>query len=112
MLNDQTVYRLKQVALNDRDTYSPIQTLIENRRSGKLVLYPNPTTDGRTNIAFGDHSSLRDVQVLDLNGQLIQQWLSINRSKQQIKNLKKGNYIIKVWDHLIGWISTEKLIVQ
>jgi hypothetical protein len=68
--------------------------------------------DGRVTVSLGKLNSLRDIQVIDLNGQLVQQWLSVNNNTQQINDLKRGNYIIRVIDHQTGTLTSEKLIVQ
>jgi hypothetical protein len=75
-------------------------------------VYPNPSPDGRINVAFGNVNSLRDVQIIDISGQLIQQWLSVNNTNQQINNLRRGNYIVRVIDRQTGTVSSEKIIVQ
>jgi hypothetical protein len=63
-------------------------------------------------VAFGNVNSLRDVQIIDISGQLIQQWLSVNNTNQQINNLRRGNYIVRVIDRQTGTVSSEKIIVQ
>jgi hypothetical protein len=105
-------YRLRQVDLNGRATYSPLRTLNQHGLPEKMVVYPNPSTDGQVNIAFGKVNALRDVQVVDVNGQILQQLVSVNTSTQQITNLRRGQYFIRVIDRAQGTITTEKLIVQ
>jgi len=105
-------YRLRQVDINGRATYSPVRTINVLGEENKIVIYPNPSTDGRVNISFGNVNSLRDVQVLDINGQLIQQWLSINSNSQQLTNLRRGNYFVRVIDRQTGTMTSQKLIVQ
>lgn len=111
-LRDKVQYRLKQIDNNGRTTYSPIQSLNDYGVADKVIVYPNPSTDGRVNIAFGNVNSLRDVQVLDINGRLIQQWLSVNNSTQEINNLRRGNYIIRIIDRQTGNVFSKKLLVQ
>lgn len=110
-LNDEAEYRLKQIDINGRSFYSAPRriNMLEDRN---VVLYPNPSIDGRVTVSLGKLNSLRDIQVVDINGQLVQQWLSVNNSTQQINDLKRGNYIVRVIDHQTGIVSSEKLIVQ
>jgi hypothetical protein len=112
LLNGNVQYRLKQVDLNGQTAYSTIRSLNDFAPTGKMILYPNPTTDGRVNIAFGNINSLRDIQVVDLNGQIVQQWVSVNNTNQQVNNLKRGNYFIRVIDRQTAMVFTEKLVVQ
>ena len=105
-------YRLRQIDVNGRSTYGPAQTLNDLGLADKLVVYPNPSPDGTVNLAFGNVNSLRDVQVVDINGQLIQQWLSVNAASQQINDLRRGNYILRVIDRQTGTVTSKKIIVQ
>lgn len=111
-LRGHVQYRLRQIDVAGRATYSPVQTLNVLGEENKIVIYPNPSTDGSVNISFGNVNSLRDVQVLDINGQLIQQWLSINSGSQQLTNLRRGNYFVRIIDRQTGTITSQKLIVQ
>jgi hypothetical protein len=110
-LGDNAEYRLKQIDVNGRSYYSAPRRIntLENK---EVVLYPNPSVDGRVTVSLGKLNSLRDIQVVDLNGQLVQQWLSVNNNTQQINDLKRGNYIVRVIDHQTGTLTSEKLIVQ
>lgn len=110
-LGDNAEYRLKQIDVNGRSFYSAPRR-INTLETKEVVLYPNPSVDGRVTVSLGKLNSLRDIQVVDLNGQLVQQWLSVNNNTQQINDLKRGNYIIRVIDHQTGTLTSEKLIVQ
>lgn len=112
LLKDNVQYRLRQVDVKGNTRYSAVQSLSMTGEGGQAVLYPNPSTDGRVNISFQDVNAPRDIQVLDINGQLIQQWLSVNSSTQQLNNLVRGNYIVRIIDRVNGAVSTKKLIVQ
>jgi hypothetical protein len=105
ILNEQTEYRLRQV-----DSLAKPPTTDDNKDN--INIYPNPTTDGRANISFGQVNALRDVQVLDINGQLIQQWVSVNSYSQQLQNLRRGQYIVRVIERQTGAMYTEMLMVQ
>jgi hypothetical protein len=111
LLGDNVEYRLKQIDVNGQSYYSAPRrmNMLENK---DVVLYPNPSIDGRVTVALGKLNSLRDIQVVDINGQLVQQWLSVNNNTQQINDLKRGNYIVRVIDHQTGTLTSEKLIVQ
>jgi len=110
-LGDNAEYSLKQIDVNGRSFYRAPRRInpLENK---EVVLYPNPSVDGRVTVSLGKFNSLRDIQVIDLNDQLVQQWLSVNNNSQQINDLKRGNYIVRVIDHQTGILTSEKLIVQ
>lgn len=112
LLKENAQYRIRQIDINGHSSYSSIQTLNQLNAINKIVVYPNPSPDGIVNVALGNANSFKDVQVMDINGQLIQQWLSVNSANQQINNLRKGNYIIRVVNRQTGDVSSEKIIVQ
>lgn len=112
ILNTRTEYRLRQMDVNGRAHYSPSRPIDAEGRTESIVVYPNPSPDGRANIAFGPVNALRDVQVLDINGQLLQQWVSVNSRSQQLQNLRSGQYFIRVIERQTGAVYTEKLIVS
>lgn len=112
LLKEDAQYRIRQIDINGHSSYSSIQTLDQLHVINKILVYPNPSPDGIVNVALGNANSFKDVQVMDINGQLIQQWLSVNTANQQINNLRKGNYIIRVIDRQTGGVSSEKIIVQ
>ena len=112
ILNEKTEYRLRQVDMNGRTNYSLAKPPSAEEKKDNIIIYPNPSTDGRANISFGQVNALRDVQVLDINGQLIQQWVSVNSYSQQLQNLRRGQYIVRVIERQTGAMYTEMLMVQ
>jgi hypothetical protein len=103
-------YRLKQINQNGRSMYSRPMDAISNNKN--FVLYPNPATGGTVNLSFNNVNALRDVALLSQNGQVLQQWLSVNNSQQQINDLQRGQYYVRVLNRQTGELKTEKLIVQ
>lgn len=107
-----TQYRLKQIDLSGRSTYSPVRIVDVFGEDQYMVAYPNPSFDGRVNVSFNAVNSPRDIQLIDLNGQVLQQWIAVNNSTQQFNNLRSGNYVIRVIDRQSGRVHTEKVIVR
>ncbi len=112
ILNDRTEYRLRSIDMNGKAFYSPTKIINAYGEVDPLAVYPNPSRDGSANISFGTVNSLRDVQVIDMNGQLVQQWVSVNSPTQQVQNLKTGHYVVRVIDRQTGAITTKKLVVK
>ena len=110
-LRGTSEYRLKQVDVTGTSVYSEIKTVPGLNGYDGLTVYPNPSTDGRLNILFDDINTLRDVQVININGQVVQQWRSINNHQQQINNLLPGEYVVRVQDQLSGMVTSKKVIV-
>ncbi len=61
-----------------------------------LMIYPNPTPNGRVRLAFTEQATIRDVMLTDMFGRLIKQWRSISDNTLNIGNLASGLYILNV----------------
>lgn len=79
--------------------------------SNDLVIYPNPTKDGKFSIELPVTSNTANVNIFDNQGRLLFEKVLFNNGKLDIESgLQKGIYIIKVASE--GLNSTQKLIVQ
>jgi hypothetical protein len=105
-------YRLKQVDQDGRSFYSQEQTFTVNQQERAILLYPNPSPDGRATVSIGRLQGLKDIFILDFNGQMVRQWQSVNTTNQSVSQLQPGNYIVKVIDRLTGAVYTDRLLVQ
>ena len=47
-------YRLKQIDIDSRANYSTIRSIRGEEQSGRTIVYPNPSNDGRINVVFED----------------------------------------------------------
>jgi hypothetical protein len=108
---DQTEYRLKQVDVTGRSVYSEIKSLPGQTGYDGLIVYPNPTSDGRLNVHFDDINTLRQVELVSMSGSIVRQWRSINNHDMQINNLYPGDYVLRVIDQQSGTVSTKKVVV-
>ncbi len=70
---------------------------VKNAKSNTWVIYPNPNKNGIINIATSSTEQIKNIEVLDVNGKLIQ---SINQptsnSFELVKNIANGAYIVRV----------------
>lgn len=110
-LNRTAEYRVKVISRDGRYGYSDTRTvpaLVENR---SISVYPNPSTDGRFSINFGNDRAVWDVQLIDLNGRVINQWRFISSSNYQISNIRPGQYLLRIVNRETGFVTTEKVIV-
>lgn len=106
-----TQYRIKQVDLDGRARYSETRAVRGDAQKGKIIVYPNPSADGRVNIVFEDQKGVRDVTVADISGRTIRQWKSVSNNTLQIENLRTGMYTLRVVMRETGNQRVEKLIV-
>jgi len=107
-----TQYRIKQVDIDGRARFSEIKAVRGYEQSGKIIVYPNPSTNGRVNVVFDDVEGTRDVMLMDMSGRLIKQWKGVTGNLLQIDNLTQGMYSLKVMNRDSGAQSIEKVVVN
>lgn len=106
-----TYYRLKQVDLDGRSSYSEVKAV--RTGNGQLVIsvYPNPSR-GMVNVAIPESNSLMDVSLDDYTGKSIQRWSGIRVQNMQINNLKAGVYMLRFNFRESGETITQRIVVQ
>ena len=90
-------YRLKQLDINGRFIYSPIERV--NLYTKGIEVYPNPVTGSEININFLEEiKGTLEVNVFDVNGKLrITRRSSVNNNNMVLRhNLTPGIYIVKI----------------
>jgi hypothetical protein len=107
-----TQYRIRQVDLDGRSSYSEIRMVRGDGQTGKTIVYPNPTADGRVNVVFDDVNTTRDVLVSDMSGRVVWSRYSVSNNNVQIDNLPSGIYMLKIYVPATGEFTTEKIVVQ
>lgn len=112
--NYQTIsyYRLLQVDLNGNGKYSEVRTVKGTTQSGKLMLFPNPGTNGKINVMFSDEASPREVVVYDANGRVVKSYKNVVNNNLMIDQLKPGVYNVQVRNTATQTVSSEKFIIQ
>ncbi|TMI93237.1 MAG: T9SS type A sorting domain-containing protein [Bacteroidetes bacterium] len=107
-----TQYRIKQVDIDGRAKFSEIRAVRGYEQSGKIIVYPNPSTNGRVNVVFDDAEGTRDVMLMDLSGRMVKQWKGVTGNLLQIDNLGQGMYSLKVINRDSGVQTVEKIVVS
>ncbi len=105
-------YRLKQLDYDMHSAYSDIRAIRGSGLSAGLLIYPNPSTDGKVNIVFEDNKSAVDVSLSDMNGRTIKQWRKVTSSALQINNLTPGMYTLRIVNSQSGEQVVEKIMVN
>ena len=106
-----TYYRLRQVDLDGRATYSEIKAVRTGNGSIVLSVYPNPSR-GTTNVALPSGVGTYDVSVDDFAGKSIQRFSGLTATNLQLNNLKPGMYMLRVSIRATGETITERIAVQ
>jgi len=106
-----TQYSIKQVDIDGRSKLSEIRAVRGDAQKEKIIVYPNPSADGRVSILFEDKEGIRDVILADMNGRIIRQWNAITGNSLQIENLHTGMYALRVTLRGVESQTIEKIIV-
>jgi hypothetical protein len=106
-----TYYRLRQVDLDGRATYSEIKAVRTGNGTIILSVYPNPSR-GTTNVALPSGVGTYDISVDDFTGKSVQRFSGLTTSNLQLNNLKPGMYMLRVSIRATGETITERISVQ
>ncbi|HMK26210.1 MAG TPA: T9SS type A sorting domain-containing protein [Chitinophagaceae bacterium] len=106
-----TQYRIKQVDIDGRSRFSETRLVRGSGQSGKVIVYPNPSPDGRVNVVFEDNQGIRDITLSDISGRKIRQWNGVNNNTLQVENLGTGIYTLSVMIRETGDRIIEKIVV-
>jgi len=103
-------YRLKQVNLDGGAKYTEIRQVDGSKTKAKTLVYPNPAANGMTNIIFTTNDS-RNIEVIDMNGQLVKSWNNYMSQELKIVSLKPGVYSISINNTMTSEKETVRLVV-
>jgi hypothetical protein len=107
-----TQYRVQQVDLDGKFAYTDIRAIRGEGTVGKVVLYPNPSSDGKVNIVFEDNTAIRDVIVNDMQGKVVRSFRGISNNILVIEKLTTGFYTIKVTNRITNASSVHKVVIK
>lgn len=105
-------YRIKQVDIDSKSKYSDIRSVKGDGQIGKIIVYPNPTADGKVNVVFDDASVTRTITVSDMSGRTVKQISGISNNNITIDNLLPGVYSLRVFVPETGEQSVMKVVVN
>jgi hypothetical protein len=105
-------YRIQQVDLDGKVSYSDIRAIRSEAVTSKIVVYPNPSTDGKINVVFEDNNTLRDVVVNDMQGKIVKSFSGISSNVLVIERLTTGFYTISVSSRTSKTSSVQKVVVK
>lgn len=105
-------YRIKQTDVDGRVRYTEIRSVRGEGQKGQIILFPNPSNDGKVNVIFEDMAGVRDIVISDANGRMVKQWKGVTSNSIQIENLAGGIYSLQVTLRGTNETSIEKFIVN
>jgi hypothetical protein len=105
-------YRIRQVDFDAKSRYSEIRAVRGEGQSGKIIVFPNPSFNGKVIAVFDDATVSRDVSLSDMSGRILKQWKGVTNNNIQIDNLTPGMYSLKITVPETGEQSVQKIIVS
>jgi len=107
-----TQYRIKQVDMDAKSKFSAVRSVKGEGQTGKIIVYPNPTNDGRVNVVFDELNVNHDIFIMDMSGRLVNQMRSVSNNTVTIDNLKPGLYSLRIVTIETGEQSIQKIVVN
>lgn len=105
-------YRIRQNDLDAKMTYSVIRSVQGEGAGPKLVIYPNPSTDGRVQMVFEDANSARHIVISDMSGRIVRQYSNVLNSSMTIDGLSSGLFTARVINQATGESTLQKFVIQ
>jgi hypothetical protein len=107
-----TQYRIKQIDLDLKSKYTEVRAIRGEGQTGKTIVYPNPTNNGKVTILFEDANVVRNITVVDMSGRTVKQLNNISNNNITIDNLTPGLYSVRIVAAATGEQTVEKIIVN
>jgi hypothetical protein len=105
-------YRIKQVDFDNKSKYSEVRSVRGEAQMGSIIVYPNPSMDGKIYVSFEDALITREVSLVDMSGRIIRQWKKIANNNISIDNLTPGLYTLRVFIPATGEQQVQKIVVN
>ena len=90
-------YRIRQVDLDNKASYSDIRLVKGLEQTGTVVVFPNPSTDGQLNIVLDNIEGGATIRLIDMNGRVVKEWINVTTNKLNINYVSSGMYTLRVW---------------
>jgi hypothetical protein len=111
-IKSSSEYRIRQVDLDEKSKYSVIRSVTGLGSAVKLLVYPNPSTDGKVTLSFKNAAGTHNITIADGSGRIIRQWKGMMGDNLTVDNLASGFYSISVIVQETGEQMVEKIIVK
>lgn len=106
-----TQYRILQADLQEKIRVSEIRSVPGMGQKEIVTVFPNPATDGKINIVFGDSRDGKDITINDFTGRIVKSWKQASGNTIVAENLLPGIYSVKIMDRGTAEIKILKFII-
>jgi Secretion system C-terminal sorting domain len=107
-----TQYRIQQIDFDGKTNISGIRVVRGEGQEEKMIIYPNPSSNGRVMIVFNENKLVRDIILVDMYGKRVKQWRGLTDNTLEIENLTTGMYLLKVISKESGEQTSTKIVVS
>ena len=107
-VNGKHFYRIRQVDIDDRTSYSEIASVTINNISNTVSVFPNPAS---STVRVLGGSNLNRTRIFDLSGRIISEKSLQNSNTISISDLPVGTYVIRI-ETTTGLVYNEKIVKQ
>ncbi len=101
-LNSKNFYRIKEIEIDGRTSYSEIRW-VQFNKNGKVEIFPSPAKNVvNINVNNVNYSDQLQLKIIDKNGAIVQtQLVKNNGTTQQVflNNLSSGTYVVSIYDN-------------
>lgn len=107
-----TEYRLRQEDRDGQTRYSETRVISGWVQTGKLMLYPNPSSDGQITAELSNFTSPFIIELLDGQGRKIRQWVDYRNSQLIITGLQPGIYCLVLTESLNRTRTSGRFVIS
>lgn len=104
-------YRIVQVDISGVQKTSDV-AIVKGEQGGKIMIFPNPSIDGKATVLFEDQNSTRDIMLIDMTGKVVKQWTNVTSNSVRLDNLTPGFYSVRIFNKTTGEQNVQKLSVN
>ncbi len=106
-----TYYRLKNVELNGKFTYSEIRSVKGIGAVNDVTVFPNPArSNSKISVVGATENS--SIQLIDFSGKVLKNMNSNTVNSIDLSGVKNGSYLIRIIDKLTNEVVNKKLTVS
>ena len=106
-----TYYRLKNIDLNGKFTYSEIRTVKGIGAGSDITIFPNPAR-ANSKVSVVGVTANSSIQLLDFSGKVLKNMNSNTVNSIDLSGVKNGSYLVRIIDKSTNEVVNKKLTVS
>ena len=106
-----TYYRLKNIDLNGKFTYSEIRTVKGIGAGSDITIFPNPAR-ANSKVSVVGVTANSSIQLLDFSGKVLKNMNRNTVNSIDLSGVKNGSYLVRIIDKSTNEVVNKKLTVS